>query len=410
MLSNRIIYTVLSAVSLLFSLYVQFMFADFFSGQQLDLFYLAVSVCGVVISMSAGGLGGYLISQFSRDENPLLLNVALNSFSLVFSIIGILVFILLTYTSKYVMNIEFHTTIYVAGFFFLYLLSLSLNLIFQSYSYGNKGRTGYLYYEICSVVSYIIIAVLLLFYKESYLLCCALFCCRGLIQILFYSVAVRKELFAETCSFSKMRDFMAEVKLLMSGSAYYKSEPILDRYFLITSSHGLAAYHLINQIYTAILGLWFKVSVSPLVQKLSSHRNDSIQFKRFYKRGMLEQIIIAIIAGIILFFTPFIQLFSAFEIFRPVIENTNVIYLLFGFFFASLLGQVVSNAYYSQGNARIPVVVSCITYTIFLPVKYYVVKGYGINGLCVLVSIYHSVNLIILWLLFRVNYLNGKKD
>lgn len=406
---NKILYTTLSTVSLFFSLFIQFMFADFFSGQQLDLFYLAVSVCGVVISMSAGGLGGYLISQFSREKYPLQLNVTLNSFILTFSIIGMLVVILLFYTSKYVMHIESHTALYVSGFFFLYLLSLSLNLIFQSYSYCNKGRAGYLYYEICSVTSYIIIALFLFINKGNYLLCCALFCFRGLIQIFFYIITLRKHPILRQCSFSEIHEFMTEVKLLMSGSAYYKSEPILDRYFLIASSHGLAAYHLISQIYTAILGLWFKVSISPLVQKLSSHRNDLPQYSHFYKRGILEQIVIAIIAGVILFFTPFIELFNVFEIFRPVIENENVIYLLFGFFVASLLGQVVSNAYYSQGNVRIPVIVSCITYTIFLPVKYYIVKGYGINGLCVLVSIYHSVNLIILWLLFRVNYLNEKK-
>ncbi|HCK1269124.1 TPA: hypothetical protein NY247_004995, partial [Escherichia coli] len=90
------------------------------------------------------------------------------------------------------------------------------------------------------------------------------------------------------------------------------------------------------------------------------------------------------------------------NIFRPIAQNADVVYLLFIFFVASLLGQVVSNAYYSIGHHKTPVIVSCITYTLFLPAKYYLVKRYGVSGLCILVSLYHTVNFIILWLMFRV--------
>lgn len=99
----------------------------------------------------------------------------------------------------------------------------------------------------------------------------------------------------------EVKSFFNEIKYLMSGSAYYKSEPLIDRFFLVASSHNLAAYHLISQIYNAALGLWFKISVSPLVNKLTQNTTNTIVFMKLFRRGLLSQCIISIVSAIILF-------------------------------------------------------------------------------------------------------------
>lgn len=410
MRSSKLLYIFLSGTTLILSLYIQFLFANFFHANKLDLFYLGISVCGVIISMSSGGIGGYLISRFSQEINKLSLNIALTSFLIIFIVVGFLVFIILAYTSICILKIDLYESLIISFLFVCYLLSLALNIIYQSYSYCQKGFSGALGYEVCSLISYTFIIVLVLTGKGSFIFCCTLFCLRGYVQTLVYYLSLIKKQNNECFNISDVKVFLSDVRILMSGSAYYKSEPIVDRFFLIASSHGLTGYHLISQIYNAVLGLWYKVSVSPLVQKLSRNRDNTLAFKLLFRRGVLEQGLIIVIAAIIIFFTPFIGFFSRFEIFKPVTSNVDIIYLLFGFFAASLLGQVISNAYYSIGNAKIPVVVSCITYTFFLPAKYFIVNKYGINGLCVLVSVYHSSNLIILWLLFRKKYFNEKKS
>lgn len=410
MRSSKLLYIFLSGTTLILSLYIQFLFANFFHANKLDLFYLGISICGVIISMSSGGVGGYLISRFSQEINKLSLNIALTSFLIIFIAVGFLVFIILAYTSIYILKIDLYESLIISFLFVCYLLSLALNIIYQSYSYCQKGFSGALGYEVCSLISYTFIIVLVLTGKGSFIFCCTLFCLRGYVQTLVYYLSLIKKKNNECFNISDVKVFLSDVRILMSGSAYYKSEPIVDRFFLIASSHGLTGYHLISQIYNAVLGLWYKVSVSPLVQKLSRNRDNTLAFKLLFRRGVLEQGLIIVIAAIIIFFTPFIGFFSRFEIFKPVTSNVDIIYLLFGFFAASLLGQVISNAYYSIGNAKIPVVVSCITYTFFLPAKYFIVNKYGINGLCVLVSVYHSSNLIILWLLFRKKYFNEKKS
>lgn len=351
-----------------------------------------------------------MISRFSQEINKLSLNIALTSFLIIFIVVGFLVFIILAYTSICILKIDLYESLIISFLFVCYLLSLALNIIYQSYSYCQKGFSGALGYEVCSLISYTFIIVLVLTGKGSFIFCCTLFCLRGYVQTLVYYLSLIKKQNNECFNISDVKVFLSDVRILMSGSAYYKSEPIVDRFFLIASSHGLTGYHLISQIYNAVLGLWYKVSVSPLVQKLSRNRDNTLAFKLLFRRGVLEQGLIIVIAAIIIFFTPFIGFFSRFEIFKPVTSNVDIIYLLFGFFAASLLGQVISNAYYSIGNAKIPVVVSCITYTFFLPAKYFIVNKYGINGLCVLVSVYHSSNLIILWLLFRKKYFNEKKS
>lgn len=410
MRSSKLFYIFLSSTTLILSLYVQFLFAKFFHANKLDLFYLGISVCGVIISMSSGGIGGYLISRFSQEINKLSLNIALISFLLIFMVVGLLVVIILAYTSIYILKIDVDESLIISFLFFCYLLSLALNIIYQSYSYCQKGFSGALGYEVCSLISYVFIIALVLTGKGGFIFCCALFCLRGYIQCLVYYLTLITKKHHSYFDISEVKVFLSDIRLLMSGSAYYKSEPIVDRFFLIASSHGLTGYHLISQIYNAVLGLWFKVSVSPLVQKLSRNRDNILGFKLLFRCGLLEQGGVILIAAIIIFFTPFIDFFSRFDIFNPVTTNINIIYLLFGFFAASLLGQVISNAYYSIGNAKIPVVVSCITYTFFLPAKYFIVNKFGINGLCVLVSVYHSLNLIILWLLFRKKYFNEKKS
>lgn len=399
---SKSIYAILSISCLLLGLYIQFLFAEFYQGDFLNLFYLGVSFCSVVISMSSGGLGGFLISRFSNLSETLRLDIAVFSFTIVFSIIGVGVFCALSYTSLFVLKMALHQSLIIAFLFFLYLLSLALNLIFQSYSYSNKGISGPIFYEFCSLISYILVAFLLVINKEDYIICCILFCVRGYFQLILYYIFCKDKIACRLINGDEVKSFFNEIKYLMSGSAYYKSEPLIDRFFLVASSHNLAAYHLISQIYNAALGLWFKISVSPLVNKLTQNTTNTIVFMKLFRRGLLSQCIISIVSAIILFFTPTLHYLESINIFRPIAQNADVVYLLFIFFVASLLGQVVSNAYYSIGHHKTPVIVSCITYTLFLPAKYYLVKRYGVSGLCILVSLYHSVNFIILWLMFRV--------
>ncbi|MBC6523680.1 hypothetical protein [Escherichia marmotae] len=399
---SKSIYAIFSIACLLLGLYIQFLFAEFYQGDFLNVFYLGVSFCSVVISMSSGGLGGFLISRFSNISEALSLNVAVFSFTIIFSIIGIGVFCALLYTSFFLLKMALHQSLIISFLFFLYLLSLALNLIFQSYSYSRKGVSGPIFYEFCSLISYVLIVFLLVINKKNYVLCCMLFCVRGYFQLIFYYVFCKEKISFRLIKCDEVKYFFDEVKYLMSGSAYYKSEPLIDRFFLVASYHNLAAYHLISQIYNAALGLWFKISVSPLVNKLTQNATNTIVFMRLFRRGLLSQCIISIISAIVLFFTPTLHYLESLNIFRPIAQNADVVYLLFIFFVASLLGQVVSNAYYSVGYHKTPIIVSCITYTLFLPAKYYLVKRYGVPGLCILVSLYHTVNFIILWLMFRV--------
>ncbi len=407
LLRNKIVFTSLSSVSLLCGLFIQFYFSNHFHGKELDLFYLGVSFCSVIISMSSGGVSGYLIAAYSQESIKVSLKNTIILFFVIFSLLGAFVFFALVFISTFLIHIDMSTSFPVSFFFLIYLLSLALNIVFQAYSYCHENYSGALCYEVYCVISYILCVFVIVSCKDNFLISCAVFCFRGYIQLIIYAFFSRKHIFYGVVSVREIKSLFADIKLLMGGSAYYKSEPVIDRLFLVANANGIAAYHLVSQIYLAISGLWFKIQVSPAVKSLSRARGNIPDFLMLFNKSIAIQMVVIFISAYILFFSPALNYFSTFSIFSALVNSRNIIYLLYVFFAASLLGQVVSNAYYAIGAPRIPIIVSCVTFTIFIPLKYFTIEKYGVNGLCVLVSSYHFINAIVLWVILRVRLRGG---
>ncbi|AUG99488.1 hypothetical protein PCO86_18300 [Pectobacteriaceae bacterium CE70] len=400
MILNKIPFLILSISSLLASLFLQFYFANLFSSQLINLFYMGVTVCGVVISMSTSGISSYLISEFSSiKDNKLDIKNAATSFLIFFSILGILVFLFIYIVGCYVLNINEWAVLFFSFSFFIYFLSLAIGIVFQSYAYCHSRTKGVLSYEVLNFFSFLIVICIFYTMKSNEMLFYFIFCIRSLIQIAIYLVLIRHDLSASKFSFENFLYFVKSVRVIIGGSAYYKSEPVIDRFFIISNNTGIAVYHLVSQIYTAALGVWFKVYVSPLIKELTINNNNKKIFNEIYFHGLKKQIYFALLCGFLVFFTPMIDYISRIKIFKILSDGNDIITILFFFFVSGLLGQVISNVFYCVNKHSIPVVVSCITFTIFLPLKYVVTHKWGVEGLCVLVALYHFVNVTILFLI-----------
>ncbi|WP_426768218.1 hypothetical protein [Erwinia aphidicola] len=401
-LLNKASFSLLGVLNLLFGLYVQFYLATVFGYKNLELFFLGVTLCGVVITMATGGINSYLVSNFSTSQKGSLdiKNTTL-SFIALFGVIGVFVFIALSVIGIYLINLDVVITLNLAIMFFFYFVSLAINLVFQSYSYCKSNCASPLSYELYCALSYIACILLMFLYKHDFYFVCALFCFRGYIQQFLYFMFIYKDYNRESFSLMAVVSLLNKIKLIISGSAYYKSEPVVDRLLLVNGSSGIAAYHLVSQIYTAALGLWYKVSVSVLLKKLTESRDDSDSFNKIYSHGLLQQFFLCLFSGIVIFFTPILHWLSYFSILEFLSKNVSIVHGLYVFFCASLLGQVISNTFYTIGKHNVPVLVSCITFTIFLPLKYYIIGRYGVYGLCLLVSIYHLSNALILFFILR---------
>jgi peptidoglycan biosynthesis protein MviN/MurJ (putative lipid II flippase) len=100
-----------------------------------------------------------------------------------------------------------------------------------------------------------------------------------------------------------------------------------------------------------------------------------------------------------------INLFFSFKNFKA--DNAHqlwiILLLLFGLWFGGLLGALTSTTFFAKGDTKTPTVLTSILFTIYLPIKVFVFKYYGISGLALSISIYMMFSL-----LFQMYFLRKK--
>jgi putative peptidoglycan lipid II flippase len=199
------------------------------------------------------------------------------------------------------------------------------------------------------------------------------------------------------------------IKHLLLGTAYYKTEPLIDSYMLSTATSGsLSLYYLAQQIYGAISQVINKAIAAPLVPLLSIFykAGDKASFQRAYYRKLLQ--VITLSMATLLVFVLF-----GHSVLRLFIEHGNVtaknlkdiwwiMILLSGMLIGGTAGQVTSITFYSIGDTITPTRMSMLTYTLSVPAKVASFYFYGLVGLAIVTSIYYMINLFLqIYLLWR---------
>jgi putative peptidoglycan lipid II flippase len=196
-----------------------------------------------------------------------------------------------------------------------------------------------------------------------------------------------------------IRSAWQRIKPLLLGTAYYKTDPLLDRYLLSAAGSGsLSLFNLAQQIYGAISQVIHRAIAVPLVPLLSkmSKSGDRRDFRRAYYRKLM-QIGILSIAGLLLL--GFIgELVLDFLIGYGNVSSRNVKELwwimlwLSGMFMGGLMGQICSSCFYATGDTITPTRMSIFTYTAYIPCKVVAFYLWEVKGLAVVTSIYFTVN------------------
>ena len=193
------------------------------------------------------------------------------------------------------------------------------------------------------------------------------------------------------------------IKPILFGSAYYKSDPLVDRLLLSFASSGsLSLYYLAQQIYSAINQVINKAISAPLVPLLSNlyKNSDATGFRKAcYRKGV--QVCAVGFVGILLIIVFGNNVLNLIVGHGSVnAENINQLHwmliCLSGVFFGGAVGQIFSSSFYATGDTKTVVKISIITYSIYIPCKllgYYV---FGITGLAVATSILYIVDCFVL--------------
>lgn len=198
------------------------------------------------------------------------------------------------------------------------------------------------------------------------------------------------------------------VKPLLMGTAYYKTDPLVDRFLLSTAGSGsLSLYYLAQQIYGAGLQVLNKSLAAPLVPVLSklSKVGDREGFKFVYHKKLQQVGAISLIGFLVLIL--FGQSMLDLLVGHGNIDSGNVRELwwimvwLGGVFIGGAVGQVCASSFYSCGDTVTPTRMSVLTYTVYIPSKVVAFYFCGVVGLAIATSVYYFVNLSLLIYLFE---------
>lgn len=196
-----------------------------------------------------------------------------------------------------------------------------------------------------------------------------------------------------------IRQAWQRIKPLLLGTAYYKTDPLVDRFLLsMTGSGNLSLYYLAQQIYGAAGQVLNKAVTAPLVPVLSMCHKDGgrATFRRTYRRFLTGLAGFCILGLVVLALVgrPLLGLLVGYG--NISAENVSrlwwIMLWLGGMFAGGVLGQISSSSFYARGNTVTPTRISMVSYTAYLPAKVIAFYIWGVAGLAVATSIYCMLN------------------
>jgi putative peptidoglycan lipid II flippase len=192
------------------------------------------------------------------------------------------------------------------------------------------------------------------------------------------------------------------IKPLLWGTAYYKADPLVDRFLLSMSGNGnLSLFYLAQQIYGAGAGVVSKAIAAPLVPRLSLlHKaGDDLAFRRAYRRKLWQ---VGLVTGsLLLIVVAFGDSLLRLLVGHGAVTEANVRTLwlimlgLCGMFVGGAMGSVTTSSFYARGDTRFPTRLGMITYTIYIPIKIMAYSLGGVLALAISVSAFYLVNLLL---------------
>ncbi len=212
-----------------------------------------------------------------------------------------------------------------------------------------------------------------------------------------------------------IRQAWGRIKPLLLGSAYYKTDPLVDRFLLSTASSGsLSLYYLAQQIYGAATQILNKAVAAPLVPVLSMlHKaEDREGFRRVYHRKLLHLGGVSLAGTIVLVFWGQGVLSLLIGRGRVSVENVKelwwIMVCLSGMFLGSVLGQISSSSFFARGDTSTPTKLGIYSYSAYVPVKICLYYYFGALGLAVATSLFLVVNLGLQHYLLTINYFDPR--
>lgn len=191
-----------------------------------------------------------------------------------------------------------------------------------------------------------------------------------------------------------------QVRPLLSGSALYKTAPIVDRYWSSQAGTGALTIYNLAQLGMSSIATILERSISiPNIPRLARlvDAKDWISVRRTYRGALARISVVALgIAGLLIvmrgIWPDLIQLILKI----PVAGSTQlwvVCVLLLGYLHVSAAGGIVVATFYAMGDTRTPMWVGVLGFLLGVVLKSILFLSFGLMGLALGTSIYYLANL-----------------
>ncbi len=395
------------------NLSLQFLFQwyiiiSFGAGPQSDAFFGAMALPQFILLVLSGSLTMVLIPMISRYSGDEFISEAWNYFQgigLLFSAISLLLLFTAGWWVKWILpGFDAKNHALALDLARIQLIAMTLSAMLSILWAIHSARENFYIIETSSIAANLIAFVLLILaIKYSGIYAAAwVSVLRVLLQVLFLVKILggyRRPQF-HSASF---KEAWKKIRPLIAGNMYVKTDTLVDKYLTSSSpaSGDLTLLNLAQQLYSMGSNILAKVFVNTIIPSLSlkAHSNKPQAMHQAYRRRLWLLLIISAIVYLIILLVgqPLLQLVFGFKNFSSgdVHNLWMLLVLLFGFWIAGLLGALTSGTFYAKGDTVTPTRITVILFTLYIPVKIYVFRHYGIRGLAISISTYYILSMLL---------------
>lgn len=201
----------------------------------------------------------------------------------------------------------------------------------------------------------------------------------------------------------RMKTAWSRIRPLLIGSAYYKTDMIVDRALSsLARRGGFSLLYIGQQIFGATNQIVSKSLCAPLVPQLTQYAEEGewLSFRRLSRFGILR--VLAVMSVVYAMF-----LVMGEYVLRLIIghgsvtaANVHLLWLLMalsgGAWVIAPVGTVMAGSLYATGNTRLPTRAAALAYTIGIGIKFAMFAAFRLKGLALAVSLYYIVSLAFL--------------
>jgi putative peptidoglycan lipid II flippase len=205
-----------------------------------------------------------------------------------------------------------------------------------------------------------------------------------------------------------LREAWRRTKPLLLGTAYYKTDPLVDRFLSsMAPAGGLTLLYFGQQMYGAASEIINKAVAAPMVPLLAScaKNNNWVMFRHIYRKRLLWMTVLTG-SGYLIFLVighPLLKLLVGYG----DVTDQNVLLLwwiivaLAGYFIGGAMGQILSTAFYAKGNTLTPTKVGITGFSLGIVFKVIGFYSFGLIGIAVGTTLYYFLNAFLLYVLLE---------